>query len=329
LIPERIPTVLDSKEIIEKSFKDINKVQNIYMPSFLNKLKSVSIQKIKIMEATSTRIINRIYNGFPKMEDLDRFERNILFIMVNGKEYERSLNNLRWANGMITEFATNSIRGIKKAPNMTAIARFRSSFYGRFSSVVEHLDESLVFLREAREALREIPHINRELKVIIVAGFPNVGKSSLISKITNLTPEIAEYPFTTKKINLGMMKLGNNVYQVLDVPGILDRKNHNSIERMALAAIDNIAGLVVCMLDPSEECGYTLQNQEKLCNALRDSGKLVLVVENKSDLERTDSGNIKISCVTGEGIEELKEKMEEKIHEGEDKGNRISKRPRA
>jgi nucleolar GTP-binding protein len=326
LIPERIPTVLDSKEIIEKSFKNINKVQNIYMPSFLNKLKSVSVQKIKIMEATAVRIISRIYDGFPKTDDLDRFERDVLFIMVNGREYERSLNNLRWAKGKITEFATNSIRGIKKAPNMTAIARFRSSFYGRFSSIIEHLDESLVFLKEAREALREIPHINRELKVIIIAGFPNVGKSSLISRITNLTPEIAEYPFTTKKINVGIMKLGNHLYQVLDVPGVLERKNHNSIERMALAAIDNIAGLVVCMLDPSEECGYTLQYQERLCNALKESGKKVLVVENKIDLEKTESDNMKISCVTGEGIEMLKKKMEERIHEGEDKSNRIIQR---
>jgi GTP-binding conserved hypothetical protein len=326
VIPERIPTVPDSKEIIERSFKGVNKVQNIYLPSFLNKLKSVSIQKIKLMEATAKKALGRVYDGFPKFDDLDRFERDVLFIMVNGREYERSLNNLKWARTKITELATNSIRGIKKAPNMTVIARFRSSFYGRFSSIIEDMDESLSFLREAREALKKVPQVSREMKIIIIAGFPNVGKSSLISKLTNLTPEIADYPFTTKSINVGMMKMGASIYEVLDVPGLLNRKNHNTIERVALAAIENIGNLVVCMMDPTEECGYRLEEQQKLCDSLKDLGKNVLIVENKIDVERTDSDNIKISCETGEGIEELKKKMEENIRERKDKGNSVFQR---
>ena len=326
MIPERIPTVPDSKEIIERSFKGVNKVQNIYLPSFLNKLKSVSIQKIKLMEATAKKALGRVYDGFPKFDDLDSFERDVLFIMVNGREYERSLNNLRWARTKITELATNSIRGIKKAPNMTVIARFRSSFYGRFSSIIEDMDESLSFLREAREALKKVPQVSREMKIIIIAGFPNVGKSSLISKLTNLTPEIADYPFTTKSINVGMMKMGASIYEVLDVPGLLNRKNHNTIERVALAAIENIGNLVVCMMDPTEECGYRLEEQQKLCDSLKDLGKNVLIVENKIDVERTDSDNIKISCATGEGIEELKKKMEENIRERKDKGNSVFQR---
>ncbi len=326
MIPDRIPTVPDSKEIIERSFKDIKKVQNFYMPDFIKKLKSVSIQKIQLMEATAKKAIGRVYEGFPKFDDLDRFERDVLFIMVNGKEYESSLNNLRWANGKIVELATNSIRGIKKAPSMLAIGKFRSSFYGRFSSVVEDLDESLSFLRQAREALKKVPQVSREMRIVIIAGFPNVGKSSLISKLTNLSPEIADYPFTTKKINVGMMKMGTGICEVLDVPGLLNRKNHNAIERVALAAIDNIGDIVVCMLDPSEECGYRLEDQEKLCNSLKELGKNVLVVENKMDLERRESGNLKISCTTGEGIDELKKAMEANIRERQGKGDSVFQR---
>ena len=326
MIPDRIPSVPDSKEIIERCFKDIKKVQNMYLPSFLSKLKSISIQKIKLMEATGKKAIGRVYDGFPKFDDLDRFERDVLFIMVNGREYERSLNNLKWANGKITEFATNSIKGIKRAPNLTVIARFRTAFYGRFSSVIEDLDESLVFLRESREALKKVPQVSRQMRIVIIAGFPNVGKSSLISKLTNLSPEIADYPFTTKHINVGMMKMGNGIYEVLDVPGLLNRKDHNAIERVALAAINNIGDVVVCMLDPSEECGYSLEDQKKLCNSIKELGKNVLIVENKMDLERVESDNLKISCSTGEGIEELKKRMEASIREGQDKGGSVFQR---
>lgn len=326
MIPDKIPTVPDSKEIIERSFKSVKKVQNIYMPSFLAKLKSVSTQKIKMMEGASRRIINRLYDGFPKLDDMDRFERDLLFVMINGREYDRALNNLRWSKTKISEFASNSIRGIKRAREMGVISRFRSSFYGRASSVIEDLEESLTILREAREALKKVPRINKDLKIIIIAGFPNVGKSSLISRITNLTPEIAEYPFTTKRINVGMMKQGTSIYEVLDVPGLLDRKNHNSIERMALAAVNNIGDLIVCMIDPTEECGYKLEEQKRLCSTLEETDRNVLVVENKTDLKTTESDNLKISCVTGQGIEGLKKRMEEIIHEGKDKGNSFVER---
>ncbi len=327
MIPERIPTVPDSKEIIERSFKETKKVQDIYLPNFLNKVKSLSIQKVKMMESVARRSLGRVYDGFPKFDDLDRFERDLLFILVNGREYERSLNNLRWARAKIVELATNSIRGIKKASDLNSIGRFRSSFYGRFSSVIEDVDESLSFLRESREALKKIPQINRDMKIVIIAGFPNVGKSSLISKLTNLTPEIAVYPFTTKKINVGIMKMGNGLYEVLDVPGILNRRNHNAIERVALAALDNIGDVVLCLVDPSEECGYRLEDQVRLCQTLKESGKNVLVVENKVDLERTSSNNLKISCATGEGLDILRKKMEEYVYARQAKGNSVLQRP--
>lgn len=326
MIPDRIPSVLSAEEIIDKSFREIKKVQDIYKPRFLDKLKTISTQKISIMEGTSRRLIGRIYEGFPKVDDLDKFERDALFVMVNGREYERSLNNMRWARSKISELATNSIRGIKKAPHLEAISKFRTSFYGRFSSIVEGLDESLTILKESRDKIKKIPLIDKNLRMIIIAGYPNVGKSSLISKITNLKPEIAEYPFTTKYINVGIMRKDGRSYQVLDVPGLLQRKSHNTIEKTALAAVNNLGDLIVCLLDPSGQCGFDLKEQSNLCEELKELKKNILIVENKADLIRTESVNTKISCATGEGIEDLKNMMEVKINEGQVKGDSILQR---
>lgn len=318
MIPARLPSVLSAKEITEKSFKSTNKIQDIYKPRFLDKLKIISTQKIQIMEATSRRVLNRIYKGFPQIEVLDQFERDVLFIMINGREYERSLNNVKWTKEKISEFATKAIRGIKKARDQESITRFRSSFYGRFSSVLENLDSSLFFLRDAREKFKDVPLVRSDLKTVIIAGFPNVGKSSLIARITNLKPEIAEYAFTTKKINQGVMVFGNDTYEVLDVPGLLNREDHNSIERKALAAINNIGDILICLIDPTEQCGYSLKEQLILSETLKNEGKKVLIVENKSDLMKTESENLKISCMTGDGIERLQEVIRERIYERED-----------
>lgn len=74
--------------------------------------------------------------------------------------------------------------------------------------------------------------IELELKLLADAGligFPNVGKSSLISVMSNAKPKVADYPFTTLIPNLGVVKIDeNNEFVLADIPGIIERASEGA-----------------------------------------------------------------------------------------------------
>src|SRR6266478_4182189 len=181
-----------------------------------------------------------------------------------------------------------------------------------------------------------------ELKLLADAGlvgFPNAGKSTLISRISAARPKIADYPFTTLEPNLGVVVVGRppdeKSFVVADIPGLIEGAHTGSgLGTQFLRHIERTR-LLVHLVDVSDASGRPdqVKDVEVIVAEMASFGakldeKPMIVAASKIDVANKEKlAKLKryckkqgyelfpISAVTGKGIKELKYEMAEKVEE--------------
>ena len=164
--------------------------------------------------------------------------------------------------------------------------------------------------------------LNLELKLladVALVGFPNVGKSTLISRVSAAKPRIADYPFTTLVPNLGVVKGSEEFEMVIaDIPGLIEgAADGKGLGHQFLRHVER-ARVLAILLDLSPYDGREVSSQlEILLNELKNYKPELLdrprlLISSKADVATEDplEGSILLSSVTGEGVQEMKYKLE-------------------
>lgn len=173
--------------------------------------------------------------------------------------------------------------------------------------------------------------ITLELKVLAdvgLVGFPNAGKSTLLSAMTSAKPKIADYEFTTLKPNLGIVEYRDfRSFVMADIPGIIEgAAEGKGLGHYFLRHIERNATLLFLIpadsKDISQEYAILLDELRRYNPELLDKNRLVaiskcdmldaeLIEEMKEDMKEDfkDVPYLFISSVSGLGIQELKDKL--------------------
>jgi GTP-binding protein len=175
-----------------------------------------------------------------------------------------------------------------------------------------------------------------ELKVIAdvgLVGKPNAGKSTLLSRLTRAQPEIANYPFTTKHPNLGMVKAGyDNSFAIADIPGLIEGAHSGAgLGHEFLRHVERTKVLVHLVEPQPMDESDPLENYRTIREELRMYDATLLerpeiVVVTKSELPgaadiakqlETELARpvLSLSAVTGKGLPDLVQRIQQALGE--------------
>jgi nucleolar GTP-binding protein len=310
-----IPPILTAKQLLDQSIRRTKKIL-IHDRDKRYEIKKIVIARTEVFIEDLTSRLESYVKNFPSIDKLPMFYQEIIDIKIDTDKLKKSLGAVDWARKTVMMVYSTQSSSLTKSGNVEFLKQKQKEIYGRVSSIIKQVDKNLIFLSNAQKILRTFPDIE-DVPTVVIAGYPNVGKSSLIRQLSAAKPEIAQYPFTTKQIYVGHMvnkvRYEKKQYQIIDTPGLLDRPlaERNNIEKQAIAALRHLADLIVFIFDPSGTSGYQMDEQTFMLENIKQLFNDVpfIIVENKVDIKNTGSANRKISCSTGEGIEELRKEI--------------------
>ncbi|KAH6906514.1 GTP binding protein 4 [Coprinopsis sp. MPI-PUGE-AT-0042] len=303
--------------VIHKNFK-ISRIRNFYM------------RKVKFCQDAFDEKLGAILTEFPMLDDLHPFLSSLMNVLYDKNHYKLALGQLRTARHLIDQVAKDYVRLLKFGDSLYRCKQLKRAALGRMATIMRRQKDPLAYLEQVRQHISRLPNIDPNTRTLLICGYPNVGKSSFINKVTRADVDVQPYAFTTKSLFVGHLDYKYLRWQVIDTPGILDHplEEMNTIEMQSITAMAHLKACVLYFMDLSEQCGYSVEAQCKLFHSIKPlfANKPVVLVINKIDVTRMEDLHpdsraivqeiidqegvtcVQVSCFSEEGVMELKNK---------------------
>lgn len=319
-----LPMVAPAVEIIDSAVRRAQRVPaSTKLKNEAARARNRVARQMDVLMKELTQRLGEYEKGFPPIERLHPFEAALLELTVGTATYNKTLARVGALRKAVVEVSKGYARAAGKVTKKKDALVLQEEGFQKVQAVYERGAAAVEELKQVAKALRQLPVVDPTLPTMALVGAPNVGKSSLVQLLSSGLPEIQNYPFTTRSIKMGHFYVGVQRYQVTDTPGLLNRKDEdrNAMELLTLASLQHLPTAVMFVVDLTAECGTSVENQLEIRKDLRErfpTKSWVDVFSKADQLYRVDGYDeyaatvpqaLKVSSLTGDGVEELKEAM--------------------
>ncbi|KAJ3281243.1 Nucleolar GTP-binding protein 1 [Borealophlyctis nickersoniae] len=286
-----VPTASDFIDITLSKIQ--RKAPTVIHPHYqITRIRQFYMRKVKFAQDCFDERLEQILTDFPKLDEIHPFYADLMNVLYDRDHYKLALGQLNTAKHLIDSVAKDYARLLKFGDSLYRCKQLKKAALGRMATIMKRQKDSLAYLEQVRQHLARLPSIDPNTRTLLVCGYPNVGKSSFMNKLTRAEVEVQPYAFTTKSLFVGHMDYKYLRWQVIDTPGILDHplEQRNTIEMQSITALAHLRACIMFFMDLSEQCGYSIADQCKLYHSIKPlfANKPTMLVINKIDVMRPD-----------------------------------------
>lgn len=263
------PKIVKSKELLDNVITKVRRIKDFQKNELAHKY--ISAYQIAITDR-----LKGINDKLPDYEIKNEYYQMMFKNICSKSTMEKYKNHIVSAITIVNKISEQYKRLLMRMQGRRGskfdkdkFVRIKKEYVGRIASVIKNLDGTFSKLLDLEKEFARIASPDFNLRTIVLVGIPNAGKTTFLTKITEATPEINSYAFTTKALNIGFFKRRQDIYQVIDTPGLIhtDFKEMNAIEKQAIAAIKAISDLIVFVYNPT----LNKEQQTEMLKTLREN----------------------------------------------------------
>ncbi|PVU84948.1 hypothetical protein BB559_007293 [Furculomyces boomerangus] len=286
-----VPTSSDFVDIVLSRTQ--RKTPTVVHPGYsIGRIRQFYMRKVKYTQETFEEKLGLIISDFPQLDSVHPFYADLMNVLYDKDHYKLALGQINTAKNLITNVGKDYVRLLKFGDSLYRCKQLKKAAMGRMATIMKRQKDSLGYLEQVRMHLSRLPSIDTNTRTLLICGYPNVGKSSFMNKVTRADVEVQPYAFTTKSLFVGHMDYKYLRWQVLDTPGILDHEleERNTIEMQSITALAHLRAAVLFFIDLSEQCGYSIETQLSLFNSIKPlfGNRPTLLIMSKSDAKQLE-----------------------------------------
>lgn len=169
----------------------------------ISRIRQFYMRKVKFTQQTYHEKLTQIIEDFPRLDDIHPFYGDLLNVLYDKDHYKLALGQINTARNLIDRIAKDYVRLLKFGDSLYRCKQLKRAAMGRMCTLMKKQGPSLAYLEQVRQHMSRLPSIDPQTRTILVCGYPNVGKSSFVNKITRADVDVQPYAFTTKSLFVG------------------------------------------------------------------------------------------------------------------------------